>query len=103
MGRWVHTPFHFGYTTYHCNALMQSTIVHIVDYHPLTLLQMFAPTVKQPERYHDAMPLHIALQQPNQDNFVDAMAKELNQHTELKHWKVIHKSQLPKMTKPLPM
>ena len=41
----------------------------------------------------DAMPLHIALQQPDQDNFVDALDRELKQHTELKHSKTVHKSQ----------
>ena len=93
----------FGYTTYHCSALTPSAIAHVVDYHPLVLLQMFAPMIKQPDRYPDAMPLHIALKQPDQDKFVDTMAKEVKQHTELKHWKVIHKSQVPRTTKPLPM
>ena len=31
------------------------------------------------------------------------MARELGQHTELKHWKVIHKSQVPKNAKSIPM
>ena len=77
MGRWVHTPSHLGDAAYHCNALVQSEMAHVADYHPLTLLQMFAPTIKQPKGHPDVMPLHIALQQPDQDKFVDPMAKEL--------------------------
>ena len=49
------------------------------------------------------MPLNVALQQPDRDKFINAMARELEQHTELKHWKIIHKSQLPKNAKPIAM
>ena len=49
------------------------------------------------------MPLNVAMQQPDRDKFISAMARELGQHTELKHWKVIHKSQVPKNAKPIPM
>ena len=31
------------------------------------------------------------------------MARELERHTELKHWKIIHKSQVPRNAKPIPM
>ena len=60
-------------------------MAHVVDHHPLALLQMFASTVKQPDRYTYVIPLHIALQQPNRDPFIDAMERELKQHTEFKH------------------
>ena len=40
---------------------------------------------------------------PTRDKFIDAMARELGQHTELKHWKIIHKTQVPKNAKPIPM
>ena len=49
------------------------------------------------------MPLNVAMQQPNWDKFIDAMARELGQHTELKHCKIIHKSQVLKNAKPIPM
>ena len=38
------------------------------------------------------MPLNVAMQQPDRDKFIDAMAWELSQHTKLKHWKIIHKA-----------
>ena len=80
----------------------QSAITSIADYHPLTLLQMFASSTKKPEEYLDAMPLHIALQQPDQNKFIDAMVQELKHHTELKHWKIVHKSQVPKSANLIP-
>ena len=40
------------------------------------------------------MPLNVAMQQPDRDKFIAAMAREFGQHTELKHWRVIHKSQV---------
>ena len=49
------------------------------------------------------MPLYVALQQPDRDKFIHAMARELEQHTELKHWKIIHKSQLPQNAKHISM
>ena len=49
------------------------------------------------------MPLIVAMKQPDWDKFIDAMACELGQHTELKHWKIIHKSQVLKNAKPIPM
>ena len=57
----------------------------------------------QPDGYPDAMPLNVAMQQTDRDKFIDTMAWELSQHTELKHWKIIHKSQVLKTAKPLPM
>ena len=48
------------------------------------------------------MPLNVAMQQPDRDKFIDAMARELGQHTKLKHWKIIHKFQVPKNAKPIP-
>ena len=69
---------HFGYAAYHCNVIMQSAIAHVADYHPLTLLQWFVSTVKQPEGYPDAIPLHIALQQPDWEKFVTQWKGNLN-------------------------
>ena len=49
------------------------------------------------------MPLNVAMQQPDHDKFIAAMARGLGQHTEFKDWKMIHKSQVPKTAKPIPM
>ena len=83
--------------------MAQTSIKSIFDFHLFASLQAFASTITQPDGYPDAMPLNMAMQQPDQDKFIDAMAQELRQHTKLKHWKIVHKSQVLKTTKPLPM
>ena len=59
--------------------------------------------ISQPDGYLDAMPLHVTLAQPDRDKFIASMEKELKQHSKLKHWKIIHKTQVPKEAKLLPM
>ena len=88
---------------YQCNNMAQTGIKSIFDFHPFASLRAFASTIAKPDGYPNAMLLNVAMQQPDWDKFIDAMAWELNQHTKLKHWKIIHKSQVPKTAKPLPM
>ena len=102
-GRQVRRPARFAYAAYHCRHLAQTGIQSVCDFHPFAGLRAFASTIAQPDGYPDAMPLNVAMQQPDRDKFITAMARELGQHTELKHWKVIHKSQVPKNAKPIPM
>ena len=102
-GRQVCRPVQFAYAAYHSTHLAQTGILSVFDFHPFASLRAFASTIAQPDGYPDAMPLNVALQQPDHDKFIHAMARELEQHTELKHWKIIHKSQVPKNTKPIPM
>ena len=102
-GRQVRRPARFAYAAYHCRHLAQTGIQSVCDFHPFAGLQAFASTIAQPDGYPDAMPLNVAMQQPDRDKFIAAMTRELGQHTELKHWKVIHKSQVPKNAKPIPM
>ena len=102
-GRQVRRPARFVYAAYHCKNLAQTGIQSIFDFHPFASLRAFASTIAQPDGYPNAMPLNVAMQQPDQDKFIDAMARGLGQHMELKHWKIIHKSQVPKNAKPIPM
>ena len=46
---------------------------------------MVSADIQQLEGYPDAMPLEIALAQPDCDKFIRAMEKELKEHSELKH------------------
>ena len=64
---------------------------------------MVSADIQQPEGYPDAMPLEVALAQPDRDKSIGAMEKVLKQHSELKHWRIVHKSQVPRNTKPIPM
>ena len=102
-GRQIHQPARFAYVAYHCKAMAQTGIKSVFNFHPFASLRAFASTIAQPDAYPDTMPLNVAMQQPDRDKFIDAMAWELSQHTKLKHWKIIHKSQVPKTAKPLAM
>ena len=102
-GRQIRRPARYAYAAYHCKHLAQTGIKSIFDFHPFASLRSFASTIAQPDGYPDAMPLNVALQQPDRDKFIHAVARELEQHTELKHWKIIHKSQVPRNAKPIPM
>ena len=93
----------FAFAAYHCKHLAQTGIQSVFDFHPFASLCAFASTITQPDGYPDAMPLNMAIQQSNQDKFIHAMARELCQHMELKHWKIIHKSQVMKNVKPIPI
>ena len=68
-----------------------------------TPLQTFVSSIAQPDGFPDAMPSHVAMQQLDQVKFVEAMEKDLQQHAELKHWKIVHHSQVPKNAHPIPM
>ncbi len=63
------------------------------DIHPLSWAASSDP---------DTMYLDKALSQPDRPQFIAAMKQELVDHTERKHWKVIHRSQVPKGTQILP-
>ena len=102
-GRQIRRPVRFAYAAYHCKHLVQTGIQSVFDFHPFASLRAFASTIPQPDGYPDAMPLNVALQQPDCDKFIHAMARELEQHTELENWKIIHKSRVPKDAKPIPM
>ena len=81
----------------------KTALAGIADLHPLACLQMVSADIQQPEGYPDAMPLEVALAQPDHDKFIGAMEKELKQHSELKHWRIVHNSQVPRNAKPIPM
>ncbi|KAL7580919.1 hypothetical protein ACA910_005738 [Epithemia clementina (nom. ined.)] len=51
----------------------------------------------------DTMYLHEAMRQPDREQFMLAMQKEINDHEIRKHWEVVPKSQVPKGTKVIDM
>ena len=75
----------------------------VVDFHPPTSLKTFVSSILQLDGYPNAMPLHVALQQQDKDKFAEAVQWELKQHTELKHWKVVNQSQVPRNSNPIPL
>jgi hypothetical protein len=50
----------------------------------------------------DTMYLREALKQPDRDQFLKAMQKEINDHTENGHWRIVHRSEIPKGMQILP-
>ena len=95
----VRTPSRFGYAAY----LAKAALPGIADLHPLACLKMVSGDINQPEGYPDAMLLDIALAQPDRDNFIGAMEKEIKPHSELKHWHIVHMSQVTCNAMPIPM
>ena len=51
----------------------------------------------------DTMTLEEALRQPDRDDFLKAMEKELKDHIERKHWRVVPISKIPHGRVPIPM
>ncbi|KAL7563107.1 hypothetical protein ACA910_012291 [Epithemia clementina (nom. ined.)] len=51
----------------------------------------------------DTMYLHEAMREPDRDQFMLAMQKEIHDHESRKHWEVVPKSQVPKGTKIIDM
>ena len=45
------------------------------------------------------MYFHQAMKEPDKEEFVKAMVKEYNDHTERKHWELVTKDQVPEGTK----
>jgi hypothetical protein len=50
----------------------------------------------------DTMYLHQVLKQPDRKKFLEAMEKEINDHTKNGHWKIVHRSEIPKGMQILP-
>ena len=68
-GRQVQRPARFAYAAYHCKNLALTGIQSVCDFHRFASLWAFASTIAQPDGYPDAMPLNVAMQQPDQDKF----------------------------------
>ena len=47
----------------------------------------------------DIMYLHEALKQPDRAQFIQAIEKEVNDHVQRKHWRLVRKDDVPKGTK----
>ena len=67
-------PARFAYAAYRCKNMTQTGIKSVFDFHPFASLRVFTSTITQPDGYPNVMPLNVAMQQPNWDKFIDAMA-----------------------------
>lgn len=78
--------------------LLQPDVEAHTEPHPYALLSAFVSTSDP-----DTMTLDEALKQPDRDEFIKAMKKELMDHIERKHWKVVPIKNIPAPKKPIPM
>lgn len=78
--------------------LLQSDVESQSEPHPFAMLMAFVGTSDP-----DTMTLEEALKQPDRDEFVKAMHKELMDHIVRKHWKVVPVKSVPKPKRPIPM
>lgn len=83
-------------------CLLQPDVEALVEPHPLALMseRVLGLTASSDP---DTMTLDEALNQPDREEFVKAMHKELKDHIERKHWKVIPLSAIPKHKRAIPM
>lgn len=51
----------------------------------------------------DTMTFHEAMKAPDKDKFIIAMHKELNDHVERKHWKIVPMRSIPNHKRAIPM
>ena len=72
----------------------------IEEMHPLAGLQSYAASK---QRDPDTMTLDRALREPDSEQFIEAMEKELLDHTRRGHWEIVPTSQIPRGVKPINM
>ena len=68
------------------------------DPNPMALLSAFVATRRSDP---DTLTLEQALQEPDADKFIEAMEKEIEDHTTRGHWKVVPISSVPQGNRPI--
>lgn len=72
--------------------------------HPLALVVSdLVGMVGNKQRDPDTMTMQEAMRQPDKNEFVKAMYKELHDHIERKHWKVVLRNSMAKDKRAIPM
>ena len=61
-------------------------VMHTLDYTNNTQMENITYLAKTDK---DTMYLHQALKEPDRDNFIQAVIKEMNDHISCKHWRLI--------------
>jgi hypothetical protein len=114
-GRTINAPKHFSDYFAHSAFLMTFSPLqkpelelHLLqpdteafsELHPLAFIMDYAIAFIGSDP--DTMHLEEALQQPDREQFIQAMHKELKDHVDRKHWKVIPMKAVPKDKIPTP-
>ena len=83
-------------------CLLQPDIMAFAEPHPFAMmLEQVTGFIAKSDP--DTMYLEEALRQPDREEFIKAMYKELNDHISRKHWKVVPLKSVPQYKKPIPM
>jgi len=100
-GRQVKQRF-FSYATTYESTFSPSDSLQgeLEDIHPMAGLQSYAATK---QRDPDTMTLERAMQEPDAEQFIRAMEKELEDHTKRGHWEVVPIAQVPRTARPINM
>jgi len=107
-GRQVNIPsrfrdsvlYMFAFTS--CDSTLRDKLYLSGEFHPLAMLTTYV-TAFVSTSDPDTMTLDQALKEPDKQEFIKAMKKELADHTNRRHWKVVSSTSLPPGTKPLMM
>ena len=96
----LNTP-HFAYAEYKRHHFKRSVSFHAKTLYHLEVVNMnadstynyiyplsFATTKGENETYY----FHQTMQQDDREDFIDAMIKEIDDHTTNRHWKVVNRS-----------
>src|SRR5210317_2316438 len=104
-------PYFHGHFGPLINSLISSSIgddivplvaVHAtraLNNHPINSTIFFTCNLRFSNTDPDTMTLDKAMKQPDGEEFVKAMEKELMDHIERKHWKVVPMRSIPKQKK----
>jgi hypothetical protein len=93
-GREVKRPKRYGdYVSYQVNldsAMYEPTVEYMI---PVTMAATSDP---------DTIYYHEILNQPDKQKFIEAMEREIDDHNEKEHWRLVHRSALSTGTRILP-
>ena len=102
-----HSSIHSYLSTFYLGSdkaqehLLQPNISSSVEPHPFALFSEYMLSFLATDP--DTMTLQEAMQQPDKDQFLHAMKKELEDHISRKHWKVVPAKCIPKHKRSIPM
>ena len=84
-------------------SVLQPDVTAQSEPHPLAFVSDFIQANVASTSDPDTMTLDEAMRQPDREQFLDAMRKELQDHVGRRHWKVVPAKTLPKGKRPIPM
>jgi len=94
---------HHSYAAMHHDTYAFNEDGLLNEVHPLAMLVTYFSSFAAIRTDPDTMTLEQALQQPDRDDFIEAMVKEVEEYTSGCHWEIVPMSQVPRNHKPILM